>query len=163
MKESMSATWDFQIIIIFILIFVAYLTVSVSYYKVFKAKNDIVSIIERQEGLTTGSTKAVGIINNYLVGNAYNAKGSCQVGQYAVDNLSKDAVLRTVNSTSEKYYYCVSKAVNLYEGGEIKSYTYRVKLFFSLNLPVIGDIIDFSADGTTMELRVVADNLPVTE
>ena len=67
MKESMSATWEFQIIIIFILIFVAYLTVSVSYYKVFKAKNDIVSIIERQEGLTTGSTKAVGIINNYLM------------------------------------------------------------------------------------------------
>ena len=47
MKESMSATWEFQIIIIFILIFVAYLTVSVSYYKVFKAKNDIVSIIGR--------------------------------------------------------------------------------------------------------------------
>ncbi len=163
MKESMSATWEFQIIIIFILIFVAYLTVSVSYYKVFKAKNDIVSIIERQEGLTTGPTKAVGIINNYLMGNAYNAKGSCQVGQYGVNDLTKKDSVIPVNSTSEKYYYCVSKAVNLYEGGEIKSYTYRVKLFFSLNLPVIGDIIDFSADGTTMELRVVADNLPVTE
>ena len=52
MRESFGATWEFQIIIIFILIFVSYLTVSVSYYKVFKAKNDIISIIERKEGMT---------------------------------------------------------------------------------------------------------------
>ena len=72
MKESMSATWEFQIIIIFVLIFVSYLTVSVSYYKVFKAKNDVISIIERKEGLTEGPTGAIGIINNYLISNGAN-------------------------------------------------------------------------------------------
>ena len=82
MKESFGATWEFQIIIIFILIFVSYLTVSVSYYKVFKAKNDIISIIERKEGLTEGPNGAIGVINNYLKANNYNAKGHCAAGSF---------------------------------------------------------------------------------
>ena len=159
MKESMSATWEFQIIIIFILIFVSYLTVSVSYYKVFKSKNDIVSIIERKEGLTEGPIGAIGVINNYLVSNGYHAKGKCEFGSYGANSLSAtdySGFTKIVDGDANKYYYCVKKNTNYYEGKMGRSY-YEINLFFSLNLPVIVDIIDFGAKGTTIEMDATYD------
>ena len=159
MKESMSATWEFQIIIIFILIFVSYLTVSVSYYKVFKAKNDVISIIERKEGLTAGPTGAIGIINNYLISNGYSAKGHCTAGSYganSLDTTDNSGFTYVLDGDNSKYYYCVKKTTNYYEGKLGRSY-YDVNLFFSLNLPVIGDIIDFGAKGTTIEMDATYD------
>ena len=57
---------------------------------------------------------------------------------------------------AEEYYYCVKKTTNYYEGKLGRSY-YDVNLFFSLNLPVIGDIIDFGASGTTIEMDATYD------
>ena len=159
MKESFGATWEFQIIIIFILIFVSYLTVSVSYYKVFKAKNDIISIIERKEGLTEGPNGAIGVINNYLKANNYNAKGHCPAGIFGANTLDRtDASGFNYVDTDNKnkYYYCVEKVTNYYEENLGRSY-YNINLFFSLNLPVIGDIIDFGANGTTIEMDATYD------
>lgn len=159
MKESMSATWEFQIIIIFILIFVSYLTVSVSYYKVFKAKNDIISIIERKEGLTEGPTGSIGIINNYLISNGYHATGHCKAGTYGANSLTRtdnEAFNYVAKGDTKKYYYCVEKVTNYYEENLGRSY-YNINLFFSLNLPVIGDIIDFGANGTTIEMDATYD------
>ena len=159
MRESFGATWEVQIIIIFILIFVSYLTVSVSYYKVFKAKNDIISIIERKEGMTEGPNGAIGIINNYLRSNAYNAKGHCNAGSYGANSLDRtdnETFNYVVDGDSTKYYYCVEKVTNYYTENPGRSY-YNVNLFFSLNLPVIGDIIDFGASGTTIEMDATYD------
>ena len=157
MRESFGATWEFQIIIIFILIFVSYLTVSVSYYKVFKAKNDIISIIERKEGMTEGPTGAIGVINNYLKSNNYNAKGHCPTDSYGaktLDSTSNETFEKAVDG--RKYYYCVQKTTGYYTPITGRSY-YSVNLFFSLNLPVIGDIIDFGANGTTIEMDATYD------
>ncbi|MDD5836593.1 MAG: hypothetical protein PUD34_05240 [bacterium] len=159
MKQTISSTWEFQIIIIFILVFVSYLTVSVSYFKVFKAKNDIISIIERKEGLTEGATGAIGVINNYLVSNGYNAKGHCQEGYYGAVSLTatgNEGFRRVTSDDKSKYYYCVRKTTRYFEEKMTRSY-YDVNLFFSLNLPVIGDIIDFGANGTTIEMDATYD------
>ena len=70
MRESVGSTWIFQLAIIFILIFSAYLAITINYSKTFKVKNEVISILEKYEGLTdssSGSTSAgsIAIINNY--------------------------------------------------------------------------------------------------
>ena len=66
MRESIGSTWILQLIIVFILLFVSFLTLSLSYSKSYKVKNETLSVIEKYEGLTQDS---VSIINNYLIHN----------------------------------------------------------------------------------------------
>ncbi|NLA32492.1 MAG: hypothetical protein GX864_00885, partial [Mollicutes bacterium] len=63
MREAVGGTWLFQIAIVFIILFSGYLALSVNYSRAFKVKNEILAIIERNEGLRE---KSVLEINNYL-------------------------------------------------------------------------------------------------
>ena len=49
MKEVYGSTWTLQLMIGFILLFVAFLTLTITYSKVFKLKNEVLSIIEKYE------------------------------------------------------------------------------------------------------------------
>jgi len=155
MRESITGSWEFTIIIIFVLMFTAYLTVAISYYKTFKCKNDVISIIEKKEGI---NSKSITTINNYLIANNYGSKGRCDAGYYGATSLQSTGNLEYVSDgDTTKYYYCIQKTSGYSREKPGRSY-YDVKLFFSLSLPVIGDIIDFDATGTTMEMDVVYDD-----
>lgn len=162
MREATGSTWVFQLVLIFILIFASYLTISINYTKTFKLKNEVLSIIERSEGLTEGNTGAIGIINNYLVGQSYNGKGVCEAGYYGAttltgNNMNTDFEFIDGNS-NKKYYYCVKKVSGYYSAKPKRSY-YRIVLFVDFELPVIGRISTFRAEGQTSEIEVTYDNL----
>jgi len=96
MKDSIANVWLFGLVISFILIFACYITITISYTKSYKMKNEVLLIIEKHLGVTTffsnetvdsiipGVSENVTInagtiqtINAYLSGNAYTAKGTC--------------------------------------------------------------------------------------
>ena len=52
MRESIGGAWLIGIVIVFIFMFAAFMTYSDSYSKAFALKNEIVSIIEENEGFT---------------------------------------------------------------------------------------------------------------
>lgn len=157
MRETIGTTWIFQLVIIFILIFASYLAIMTNYSKAFKSKNEVLNIIEKYEGLTSGNLKAIGIINNYLSASGYKSMGACEAGYYgavSLNNSSASAFEYVGNGSSKKYYYCVQKVT--YTGVKVKSY-YNVVLFFNLDLPVLGNLFTFRANGTTTELEVTYD------
>ena len=45
MRQSIGGTWLFSLMIIFILLFTAYLAVAINYSKSFKVKNEVINII----------------------------------------------------------------------------------------------------------------------
>lgn len=53
MREAFGGSWLLGFVVLFIVLFSAYLAVSVNYTKAFKAKNKIINIIEQNEGFTT--------------------------------------------------------------------------------------------------------------
>ncbi len=53
MREAFGGTWLLGFVVLFIVLFSAYLAISVNYTKAFKAKNKIVNVIEQNEGFTT--------------------------------------------------------------------------------------------------------------
>lgn len=136
MKESISNFWLLSIVLIFILIFAAYLTVTLNYSKAFKIKNEVLSIIEKRNGITDDQVvkgvqskmgagtvmvpnSAQGTINAFLRASGYGTKGSCNGLEgkwYGVKELvyAKNPTnnvgykIEEVKST-EKYYYCFSK------------------------------------------------------
>ena len=140
MRESIGNTWTFQIIIIFILIFSAFLALVITYSKAYTVKNDILSTVEKNEGITKDSIK---IINNYLSQKGYKEKGECPVGWYGANVYNNDYEI----SNGEKYNYCFT------EVKEKKYIYYNIKVFYKFNLPFIGDLFTFQINGRTQEFK----------
>jgi len=56
MRDAIGGTFSIQIILFFLIIINSYLAFSVNYTKAFRIKNNIIAIIEQQEGYTTGTS-----------------------------------------------------------------------------------------------------------
>lgn len=154
MREATGSTWVLQIMIVFILLFAAYLALTINYSKSFKVKNETISIIERQQGFTEDAHR---LVNSYLTSVGYNAMGSCDrngewYGISSLENLKAELAV-----PGEKYYYCVQK-INGYreQSSSTRSY-YKVRLFYKFDLPVIGPMFTFNVDGKSLEMDFTYD------
>lgn len=161
MREAIGGTWLMQIIIIFMLTFVAFLALTLNFTKAYKIKNELLTIIEEREGLTGGSKGSIALINNYLEKNGYKVLRACPEGSYGATNLnstySTDLELVGSGYREKKYYYCVTKYKAKSTNYDTKVY-YRVAISFKFNLPVIGDLFSFEASGNTEDIAIPQDS-----
>ena len=144
MREAIGGSWIFTIVIVFIVLFSGYLAVSVNYSKAFKVKNSIITIIEHNEGLNSSAQSE---IESYLSSAGYFVYSSC----------SSDEKGYSPNNMNTGYKYCISKR----ESGEnnLKKTYYRVRVFFRLDLPVIGGLFVFPVTGETKAVYFANDTL----
>ena len=162
MRQAIGTTWLMQLIIIFMLIFVAFLALTINFTKAFKIKNELINIIEKNEGLTEGNYGTIYFINNYLLNNGYMTKGSCEADEYGKNTLSlDDTSMPTGAVKGEKYYYCIKKT-SYYTTVYPNRAKYTIRIFFHFSLPVIGDIFTFSSEGTTIDLNYAVDDIEAT-
>lgn len=146
MREAIGGTWIYQLVIIFMLIFVAFLALTMNYTKAFKVKNDVLSIIEKYEGM---SKKSIPIVNNYLLSSGYRTMGSCRDGEVGSQDL-KSTVLKKAAS-DQKYYYCVSKISTATVANDYRA-KYKIRIFLKFDLPVIGNLFTFEVEGTSVDI-----------
>ena len=148
MREVSGTTWSFQIIILFILIFAAFLTLVLNYFKAYNVKNEMLTIIEKYEGITIDS---MGIINNVLRDKGYKTVGSCPTEDgiwYGTNDLNGSY---EKSKKGTKYYFCFQKIVrndNSNKDWDAGVY-YNVKVFYRFNLPIIGEVATFTINGRT--------------
>lgn len=173
MKNAISNVWLLGMIVLFILMFSGYLAVSISYSKVFKIKNEMLTIIEKHDGITnktgksmeskvksgttvTGNFGTLQTINLFLLGSSYNTKGTCPAGYCGVDDLAYNKKV-SYSKNKGKYYYCFRKEKMW--GAENDAAYYDVVVFYKFNLPVIGDILTFEIDGKTSKISFPQDSI----
>ena len=164
MKTSIGGAWIFQLVIVFMLLFVSFLVVSLNYSKTFRLQNEVVDIIERSEGLTDQistdgrSDGGIQLIANYLTYSGYNVKGYCQDGYYGAISLdgngSDDFELA---KSDTKYYYCFRKQIVYFDKKTNMAY-YDIDMFFSFDLPVLGNLFTFRVSGQTLEIEHTYDD-----
>lgn len=144
MRQTIGSTWLLQLMILFILLFVGFIILTLNYSKVIKVKNEVVSIIEKYEGLNENS---ISLVNRYLSTSGYATTGKCEEkeGVYGALTLDGDS-LKKVDANST-YFYCVKK----YQGQNTSKY-YQVVLFYKFNLPVIGNASSYTVKGTTTNI-----------
>lgn len=177
MRESIGSTYLFMMVFVFILLFSGYLAVTISYSITFKVKNEVTSIIERKKGVYLGGEPktipsvlnthtsvyngagSLEIISMYLYGSGYKTKGTCPnydtAHWWGVTDLGVKKGTIRVSPVFEhaksggKYSYCFK--MNNDDGTKIY---YDLKLFYKIDLPVIGDLYTFSVDGVTDDINV---------
>ena len=181
MRESIGATWTMQIVIVFILFFVAFITLTINYTRAFKVKNEIISIIEREDGFTYSATTikdgagARELIASYLTNSGYSATGKCDVNWVGVKSIAikdnndyypNNYEKITEENKDNKYYYCIQKVQVPVKGKtnpQLYNYNnrayYKVRLFFKFSIPVFGDLTTFKVEGESLEVYFNGDEL----
>ncbi len=152
MKESIRTTYTMQIAIVFILLFVGFLAVYLSFNKAFKVKNEVVNYVEKYQGLTAESNSDIGTVNlieNYMMANGHTDVGSCPDGY---DGLIDGTLVSSEDTGNNKYRACF-KRNHIKTVGTSSYYYYEVIVFFGFDLPVIGDLFTFSVNGETVDIQ----------
>ena len=155
MREAIGGTWITQLVITFMFLFVAFLALSINYSRAYKTKNEVMSIIEKKNGITQES---INILSNYLRNIGYKESGRCPKGYYGVtirENGGKATAIKEELS-AKKYNLCIAKNPSSSVNFKGKSF-YEVRLFFKFNLPIIGNIYVFHVDGQTKDVSYPLD------
>lgn len=182
MKGSVSGIWLLGIVVTFILLFSAYIAITVDYTQTFKLKNEVLNIIEKKKGLSNNAgvdaesvvnppnkirvnVGALQTINMYLKGNAYTATGYCPVEDdhnikwYGVSKLNYDSdVAPELASPSKRYYYCFAKFntgkdnIKFNNTDVGNSVYYQIRLFYKFEFPVLQEFLAIKVDGITNEI-----------
>ncbi len=183
MKQSISSIWLLSLILIFILIFACFITITINYSRSFKLKNEVLTIIQKHHGLTdnpghasseasklTGQSMTVDVgafqtINLYLRGSAYEAEGYCPqnggnwsgvTGIYG--NEVNGAGDIEPADPKKKYYYCIAKYESKEKGKQNNSLYYKVRLFYKFEVPVLSDFFSIRVEGMTDEIYNPAED-----
>lgn len=160
MRESIGGAWILGIVMTFIVLFASFLAVSINYSKAFKVKNNVVDLIEKNEGMNEHAAEE---IYGYLKSQGYILKGECKQPKDEDDDGKLDANKfvgfdgTTIVSESSPALYCVQENKPKNEDTALEKSYYSVQIFFRLDLPVLGDIFTFSVTGETMSIYF-ADN-----
>lgn len=159
MKTNISSVWFTGLVVTFLMIFSAYIIITVDYSKSFKLKNEVLNIIEKNKGMTfyangtevdsaiktgqkvIGKIGAIKTINAYLKASSYDAKGPCNIPKkvkyvYGVKSLDfengkswSDIGELVKSGSSTSYYYCFAK----FPTGDDAYYTYN-PVYYSVEL-----------------------------
>lgn len=180
MKSNIASVWLVGLVVTFIMIFSAYIIITVDYSATFKMKNEVLNIIEKNKGLTIAGNSSVNsvvkpgakvigkigslrTINAYLSASSYRAKGPCGkdkssdkwvgVKSLNYETSSASSLLDYNPSTNKVYYYCVAR----FSTGRSKreayhSVYYQVQLFYKFEIPVLRELLPVRVDGTTDEV-----------
>ena len=133
MKEAMGGIFSLEFIIVFLLILNGYMAFNVNYTKAFRVKNEIRSIIQKNEGLTDSAMEQ---IEEYM--DDVNYTQSNELNKYCQNN---GLYTCTVNGRSFCMEVTTSDKYGTRNGENIAAY-YKVVTFVDINIPVINRFFD---------------------
>lgn len=139
MRDAISGAMTLQIIVIFMIIINCYLAFSVNYTKAFRVKNEIRSIIEKNEGLTCSAMEQIDELmlkNNYKMNERFETW--CKNNGYSI---------ATTNAGSFCYKYQkidINGTSNI--DSEYKGAYYTIATFVNVDIPLVNNILPFAGN-----------------
>ena len=153
MKNAINGTWLLGIVLVFMAIFIAYITISIDYNEAYIVKSKMVTIIEQYEGMN-GNT--VQMLNSVMRGEGYMGYLSCKSknGEKVLGGIEDQIIV----NPSQKVNYCVTRDVRYGEDATEDKYYYTVTVTFAYSVPILGDIFDFRVSGETKDIHYPHDS-----
>ena len=147
MRQAIAGSWVYVTVLIFMVIMIAYVTISINYANAYELSEEVIKVIEQYEGFNSTSVQKV---DNILTNNIHASKGTCAKKQgETVVGISGTTYDK--NANRGPYNWCIKRTVG--DSGGVKKYYYETTIFFSFSLPVLGDLFTFRINGQTAGLR----------
>ena len=150
MREAIGTYWLTAIVLVFIVLFTGYLCLSINMNREYKVKNEVINIIKKYNGFNDQALKD---IQEYMNKVGYRNKGTCKDTDGDGFNLTDSGIV--TNNT----YFCVKQIATHYEkiskGVDAPfpdAVYYQVKVFFSVDLPIIRGMFTFPLTGSTKKI-----------
>ena len=152
MKESVGGFSLFNIVIVFVILFTGYISLSINYSKAYNVKNEIVNIIRNQGGVCTSDIPSninncynfTEQITDYFKEANYRSTGICKDDWIGY---SRDG--RNLGINAKNAAFCVN-AIKANSNSELpNALYYQIKVFYQLDLPIINNFYEFSIVGET--------------
>lgn len=155
MRNSMGAAWVFGICLTFIVLFTAYLAITLNYAKAFRIKNNVISKIEEHGGYEQSLDDG---IKEYIYNQGLQAYGKCDTRITTDDDRDWDLVGTISNGDvpADQSNVCIYRSVkhSKTEDGPKQQYVYRVVTFFRFDIPIVRYFSSFRVAG---ESRYIYD------
>ena len=152
MREAIGGLGLTQIVIFFLVVFAGYISISVNSNKAYKVKNEVISIIQKNNGF---DETALEQIEDYMTSVGYRSTANCNaLGTTGWDGYNSSGV----QSNDNKSLFCIKTMNIVYDTGTTicpqfpKSVYYQVKIFFGLDIPILNSVFKFQLTGTTRKL-----------
>jgi len=155
MREAIGGAWILSLVVVFILIFAAYLAISINYSKAFHIKDAVVSIIEKNEGHcgADASDGSRALIAEYLAAEGYRVFGNCrgdeEVHLAESTNPGRGMYCLERVETTQTHWPTRPSPTLIPPDQRVSTGYYRITLFFRFDLPLLGNILTFRVPGET--------------
>lgn len=164
MKEAIGGTWLYGIVLLFIVVFTTFVSVSTNYSRCYKIKDEIVLAIEHYKGI---NAKTIKTINEYLTGIGYSATGNCPEDGTTWYRFSSGSAVGTAGYGTNTNY-CLSKhtvvskseATGVTNGpiGHPERAYYGVAVFFRLDWPIFRRFFTITITGESAVVQLPRDD-----
>lgn len=148
MREAFGGTFTIQLILVFLAIYIAFIAVALNYAKAFRVKNQIINLIEQNEGIDntewTDQSGVIGKINTYL------GQMSYYVDLNKISNNNND------NLHCYEKGYCIEE-YSLNSTDEINSVYYKVTTYVKIDLQVFRLNFTIPITGETRKIERIAN------
>ena len=175
MKEAIGGSWLYTLVMVMIVLFTTFVSVTTNYTRTYKIKDQLISIIERNGGVTTDTLTQ---INSYLNSLGYTATGECPSGDLdSGENwrgFSRSDNTGTSDSYGDSAKYCIYKHIISCRvktsGNEVVTFSgqngyntiprayYGVTAFFRLDWPILREVIRIQLTGETSIIYLTNTN-----
>ena len=161
MKEAVSATTIFQIVILFILLFTAIMCLTINNSNAFGIKDEIINIIEMNNGnyLSNDNVSLNEEIVEAIANNSYRTTGVCDStfdgfernGEPVSRGEKASVCIKKIEVTDgiDKYLDSILGYGSYADDEFVTGSYYQVVVFYQLDIPVIKQIYDFTLKGET--------------
>lgn len=156
MKEAISGVSLFNIVIVFVLLFTGYISLSINYSKAYNVKNELLTIIKNQGGVCTSTSRNspgncfnfTDQIQEFFKETSYRSTGNCKTEDDWVGYSRKGEKISNGKNAS----FCI-RAIKREGNRELpNSLYYQLKVFYQLDLPVINNVFEFAIFGETARI-----------
>lgn len=148
LRNSISGAWLFGIVLTFMTILIAFITITINYSKAYEMKTKMITVIEQYDGL---NPLTVNILNKIAAGYGYRKTNTCKAEDGQVVVGIRDGV-PTVNP-GEPQQICITRELKSGDGYSEDKYYYNLEVFFGFNLPLLGNVFTFRVEGETNEIN----------
>ena len=152
-RNSINGAWLFGIIITFMAILIAYISISINYSKAYEMKTKMITIIEQYDGLNPSTVE---YINRMASNYGYTKTNTCKVedGEWFIG--IRDGV--PMLNPSEPQNICITREYKAGDSHSEERYYYNLEVFFGFDLPIVGNLFTFRVDGETNAIYYPSDS-----
>ena len=155
MREAVGSYFLTTIFIIFVVLFTGYMCLSINMNKAYKVKNEIINIIQKNNGLDDNTLSQ---IQDYMTKVGYRTTGNCGSSGNNVRGYDYAFGVSGTSTSSNKPVFCVSQIETSYESdtyptGQFPTAVYyHIKVFYAIDLPIVRQLFTFGLTGSTKKL-----------